>query len=141
MASVASPSIPGASWSRRSPPAVASWRCPSEAAPAAYLSWRERRIVQDRTATFAEGLATRTGFELPQRILWQLLDDFVLVSEDELRSAARQLIEVTRNLVEAAGAAAWAGARKLAHQLEGGRVAVICSGGNANPAQLLDLLS
>jgi len=113
----------------------------SEAAPAAFLSWRERRVVEDRTATFAEGLATRTGFELPQRILWDLLDDFVLVSEDDLRFATRELIEVTRNLVEGAGAAAWAGARKIADRLAGTRVAVICSGGNVNPVQLVDLLS
>ena len=113
----------------------------SEAAPAAFLSWRARRVVEDRTATFAEGLATRTGFELPQRILWDLLDDFVLVSEDDLRFATRELIEVTRNLVEGAGAAAWAGARKIADRLAGTRVAVICSGGNVNPVQLVDLLS
>ena len=31
------------------------------------------------------GLATRVGFALPQAILWEHLDDFVLVSEDELR--------------------------------------------------------
>ena len=35
--------------------------------------------------TAAEGLATRVGFELPQRILWEHLDEFVLVREDELR--------------------------------------------------------
>ena len=31
----------------------------------------------------AEGLATRTAFELPQRILREHLDDFVLVDDDE----------------------------------------------------------
>jgi threonine dehydratase len=39
----------------------------SEAAPAAYRSWQERRLVDDRLETFAEGLATRTAFELPQK--------------------------------------------------------------------------
>src|SRR5690348_978646 len=51
----------------------------SEAAPAAYRSWRAGTLVEDTTSTFAEGLATRTAFELPQRILRELLDDFVLV--------------------------------------------------------------
>ena len=60
----------------------------SEAAPAAYRSWRERRLVEDRMETFAEGLATRTAFELPQRILWESLDDFVLVGDDEIRDGA-----------------------------------------------------
>src|SRR6185437_9308288 len=52
----------------------------SEAAPAAYCSWQAGTLVEDTTSTFAEGLATRTAFELPQRILRNLLDDFVLVS-------------------------------------------------------------
>src|SRR5215472_2491765 len=56
----------------------------SEAAPAAYRSWRAGTLVEDATSTFAEGLATRTAFELPQQILRDLLDDFVLVSEDAL---------------------------------------------------------
>src|SRR5215470_8194118 len=51
----------------------------SEAAPAAYRSWQAGTLVEDTTTTFAEGLATRTAFELPQQILRELLDDFVLV--------------------------------------------------------------
>jgi threonine dehydratase len=90
--------------------------------------------------TFAEGLATRTAFELPQRILWQSLDDFVLVSDDEIRAAQIHLIEATRNLVEAAGAAPLAAALRLRDQLIGKRVALILSGGNVSPDQLLDLL-
>src|SRR6266511_1640433 len=80
------------------------------AAPAAYRSWEARSLVTDRMGTFAEGLATRTAFELPQRILWERLDDFVLVEEHELRDATYRMIELTRNLVEPAGAAALAGA-------------------------------
>ena len=74
----------------------------SEAAPAAYRSWRAGALVADTTSTFAEGLATRTAFELPQQILGALLDDFVLVPEDALRAATRLMIEKTRNLVEPA---------------------------------------
>src|SRR3954465_4520281 len=67
----------------------------SEAAPAAYRSWRERRLGEDRMGTFAEGLATRTAFDLPQRILRQRLDDFVLVSDDDIRAAQALMIETT----------------------------------------------
>jgi threonine dehydratase len=112
----------------------------SEAAPAAFRSWEERRLVEDRMETFAEGLATRTAFELPQRILWESLDDFVLVSDDEIRSAQALAIEATRNLVEAAGAASVAAALRLREQLAGQRVALILSGGNASREQLLDVL-
>ena len=113
----------------------------SEAAPAAYRSWRERRLVEDRMETYAEGLATRTAFELPQKILWEWLDDFVVVSDDEIRAAQALMIEATRNLVEAAGAAPLAAALRLREQLIGKRVALILSGGNASPEQVLDVLS
>ena len=113
----------------------------SEAAPAAYRSWRERRLVEGRMETYAEGLATRTAFELPQKILWELLDDFVVVSDDEIRAAQALMIEATRNLVEAAGAAPLAAALRLRQQLSGKRVALILSGGNASPEQVLDVLS
>jgi threonine dehydratase len=112
----------------------------SEAAPAAYRSWREGTLVDDRMETFAEGLATRTAFDLPQRILREWLDDFVLVPDEEIRVAQRLMIETTRNLVEAAGAAPLAAALRLRDRLAGKRVVLIASGGNATPAQLADVL-
>ena len=112
----------------------------SDAAPAVFRSWKEHDLVEDRMGTFAEGLATRTAFELPMRILWRSLDEFVLVSDDEIREAQGLMIETTRNLVEAAGAAALAAGLRLREQLKGRRVALVVSGGNANREQLLDVL-
>jgi len=122
-------------------PAIEVVGVQSDAAPAAYRSWRERRLVEATMETFAEGLATRSAFELPQRILWDSLDDFVLVSDDAIRSAQALMIETTRNLVEAAGAAPLAAALDLRERLSGRRVALIASGGNATRAQLLDVLA
>ena len=113
----------------------------SSAAPAAYRSWRAGRLVEDRMETRAEGLATRVAFELPQRILRERLDDFVLVDEDELERAVVLMIEGTRNLVEPAGAAPLAAALRLRDRLAGKKVALILSGGNISPAQLLQILS
>jgi len=112
----------------------------SEAAPAAYRAWRERRPIADEMHTFAEGLQTRVSFELPQLILAEKLDDFVLVADDELRAATLQMIELTRTLVEPAGAAPLAAVLKLREQLAGRRVALVCSGGNISPLQLRELL-
>jgi threonine dehydratase len=112
----------------------------SAQAPAAYRSWKARRLVTDQMGTFAEGLATGTAFELPQRILWEMLDDFVLVPDSELRRAVRLMIETTRNLVEPAGAAALAAALQLKDQLAGERIALILSGSNITPDQLRDIL-
>jgi threonine dehydratase len=112
----------------------------SSAAPAAYRSWRARELLEDRMETQAEGLATRVAFELPQRILWGQLDDFVLVDEDELERAVVLMIEGTRNLVEPAGAAPLAAALQLRDRLAGRKVALVLSGGNISPAQLREIL-
>lgn len=113
----------------------------AEAAPAAYLSWKEGRLVEAQNTTFAEGLATRVGFTLPQAILRDLLDDFVLVSDDEMRQAMRILLEKTHNLAEGAGAAPLAAALKLKDELCGKKVAVIQSGGNTSLQHLREALS
>ncbi len=113
----------------------------SEAAPAAYHSWRTRSLLEDSMATAAEGLATRTAFELPQRILWDKLDDLVLVSEKQIRQANALMIEKTRNLVEGAAAAPLAAALQLRERIEGKRVVLMCTGGNLSLQQLRDILS
>lgn len=112
----------------------------SEAAPAAYRAWRERTLVEDEMHTFAEGLQTRVAFAVPQQILAQHLDDFVLVSDDDLRAATLRLLEVTRNLIEPAGAAPFAAATKLRDRFSGRKLALVCSGGNISPVQLRELL-
>ena len=109
------------------------------AAPAAFSSWQARGLRTASNTTIAEGLATGTAFELPQRMLWELLDDFVLVSDDALRSATRLMIEKTRNLVEPAGAAALAAVLADPRRFAGRKIAIVCSGGNISPAQLGEL--
>jgi threonine dehydratase len=111
----------------------------AEAAPAAYRSWQARSLTTAPNSTLAEGLATRTAFDLPQRILWRLLDDFVLVSEDALRAATKMMIEKTKSLVERAGAAALAAVLADPARFAGRKVAIVCSGGNISPAQLVEL--
>ena len=122
-------------------PAIRVIGVQSDQAPSAYLTWkaRERREAPNRTR--AEGLATAAPFELPQRILQRLLDDFVLVTDDEIDAATFVMIEKTRTLVEAAGASALAAAMKLKGGLGGRKVALICSGGNISPEQLRILMS
>jgi threonine dehydratase len=98
-------------------------------------------LAEDEMRTEAEGLATRTGFELPQRIIRERLHDFVLVTEEELRTAMLHMLERTRNLIEAAGAAPLAAALRLGERLHGQRVGLIASGGNVSLEQLRALLS
>jgi threonine dehydratase len=112
----------------------------SEAAPAAYLSWRDGRPVESVSKTWAEGLATGTAFDLPQRILRRLLDDFVLVSDDAISESVRLLLARARLLVEGAGASPLAAALSLKDRLKGHRVAMILSGGNISIPQLKAVL-
>ena len=122
-------------------PAIQVIGVQSAEAPAAYRSWKARTLLEDRMGTFAEGLATRTAFDLPQRILWQMLDDFVLVPDAEIRRAVKLMIETTRNLTEPAGAAPLAAALRLRAKVRGKRVALVLSGGNITPDQLKELLA
>ncbi len=113
----------------------------SERAPAAYKSWRAHELLEDSMETAAEGLATRVGFELTQRILWECLDDFVLVGEDEILRAIGFYVEKAHTLAEAAGAASLAAALKLRERLAGQTVALVLSGGNITIEQLRTALS
>ena len=65
----------------------------------------------------------------------------MLVSEDVLADATRLLIEKTRNLVEPAGAAAFAAVLADPDRFTDRKVAVVCSGGNISPAQLTSLFA
>lgn len=113
----------------------------SDQAQAAYLSWKSGELRESANRTRVEGLSTATSFELPQRIMRRVLDDFVLVSDDQIDAATAVMIEKTRTLVEAAGAAALAAAIAMRVQLKGRKVALICTGGNISPAQLRALLT
>ena len=114
----------------------------SEGAPAAFLTWRDRRPHEGGPIkTFAEGLATRTAFELPQRIMAEGLDDFVLVDDAELYRAMRLLLVEGHQVAEGAGAAATAAACKLRDSLRGKTVALWISGGNATAGSLARALA
>lgn len=109
----------------------------AEGASAAYQAWRARApSTTERAATFAEGLATRTSFDLPQRMLAALLDDFVLVTDEELYAAMRLLLIEGHLVAEGAGAAPVAAARRMTDRLAGKRVACWVSGGNATADSL-----
>jgi threonine dehydratase len=61
------------------------------------------------------------------------------VPENALKAATRLMIEKTRNLVEPAGAAALAAVLNAPGRFAGRTVAIVCSGGNISPGQLMEL--
>ncbi len=104
----------------------------SEASSAAYLSWKQHKLLSAPNRTLADGLATGSAFELPQAILQDKLDDFLLVSDDEILQAMAWMIERAHTLAEAAGSAPLAGAYRLRAELQGKKVGIVCSGGNTS---------
>ncbi|MFQ6125190.1 MAG: threonine/serine dehydratase [Candidatus Heimdallarchaeota archaeon] len=110
--------------------------CQAEKAPAVYRSWKEGRIVEAEVETFADGLATKTGYELTVPILNELLDDFVLVSEEDMLQAIALLFHKTHNLAEGAGAASLAAAIKIKDRIRGKKVAILLTGSNITPESL-----
>ncbi|HJQ23323.1 MAG TPA: threonine/serine dehydratase [Blastocatellia bacterium] len=112
----------------------------SEAAPAAYESWRQKRLVEAPNRTFAEGLQTGTAFELPQQMLWELLDEFMLVSDAEIKQAMVWMIDCAHTLAEAAGAAPLAALYRRRDEFLGQKIGLVCSGGNATAKQLKRVL-
>lgn len=113
----------------------------SEASPAAYQSWLQRACGEAPNRTVAEGLATGAAFALPQAILWDLLNDFVLLSDAAITRAMVWMIERAHTLAEGAGAAPLAAAYQMRGELAGLRVGLVCSGGNASLEQLRRALS
>jgi threonine dehydratase len=103
----------------------------SEAAPAMWQAWKTRTLDPYPTMeTEHEGLATRVPFEMTNKILWELLDDFVLVSDAEINAAIPLLTRFAKQVAEGAGAASLAAAFKLREQLQGKKVVGVLSGGN-----------
>ncbi|MGC8543259.1 MAG: threonine ammonia-lyase [Vulcanisaeta sp.] len=113
----------------------------AEGAPSVYLSLREGRLVSTGYAkTVAEGLATARAYELPFSILRGKIDDVVLVSDDEMLRAIKELLISAGQVAEPAGAAALAAAIKLREQLIGKRVVIMVTGGNIDPEFLKSIL-
>ena len=121
-------------------PAIQVIAVQAAGAPAAYLSWQAREWRTAPINTFAGGLATGEPYMMPQQILWEHLDDFVLVQDDELRVAVRLMLEKAKTLSEPAGAAPLAAAMRIRERLRGKKVALILSGGNISPAELQQCL-
>ena len=110
-------------------------------APAAYLTWQARAPRTAPIQTFAGGLATGEPFMMPQEVIWDRLDDFILVDDDDMRIAVRHYLEKAKTLAEPAGAAPLAAALKIREQLQGKKIALILSGGNISPAELSQCLT
>ena len=116
----------------------------AQAAGAATLhdGWHAKEPRQGtRADTFAEGVATRSTYELTFSTLLDGLADFVTVTDAEIADAVRLILSTTHHIVEGAGAIGVAAARRLGAQLEGQRVGVVFCGANMDSGVLRKILN
>jgi threonine dehydratase len=69
------------------------------------------------------------------------LNDFILVSDGEIKRAMVWMLEKARTVAEGAAATNLAAAYRLRDQLIGLKVGLICSGGNSSLEHLTDALT
>jgi threonine dehydratase len=103
------------------------------AAPSMTLSWRAGRPIETDTAdTYAGGIATRVPVPEAVDQMRDVVDEMLLCTEDELRSAQAELTDALGITVEGAAAASWAAARQSTDSQ--GALVIIVTGANVEPA-------
>jgi threonine dehydratase len=94
--------------------------------------------VAQRNRTIADGLRS-TPSALTFAHLQHVLDGVITVSEDEIRTAVRELAHRAHLVAEPSGAVALAGYRR--GPIPAGPAVIIVSGGNIEPALFGDILA
>ena len=94
-----------------------------------------------RGDTLAEGIAVKAPGRITQRIVRELVDDILLVSEQEIEHAVSLLINIEKTVVEGAGAAGLAAVLKEAGRFKGRIVGLVLCGGNIDTRLLASVLT
>jgi threonine dehydratase len=127
---------------KRLAPALEVYGVQAAGAPALHDSWHARAPRTTETAdTFAEGVATRTTYELTFPALLDGLAGFITLTDAEIAEGVRMILSTTHNVVEGAGAMGVMAALKLRDRLAGKRVGVAFCGGNLDSAVLRRILN
>lgn len=113
----------------------------AENSPAAYRSWKTGVVTSATNTTFAGGFATGKAYALPFSIYGSGIDDFVLLSEDEIYNSMGLALRYTRNLAEGAGASTIMAAAKRIDRWKGKKVVLQMSGGNASNEEIVKALT
>lgn len=106
-------------------------------------SVRAGKIVQvDAQDTLSDGTAGSVeAGSITFDLCRELVDDWVLVTEDAISAALRTVIDTERQLIEGSAAMAFAAVRDRRAELAGRRVAVVSCGGNISSKTLAAALA
>jgi len=94
----------------------------------------DERVILDQVGLFVDGVAVRQVGEEPFRIARETVDEVILVSNDEVSAAIKDIFDDSRSIAEPAGALAVAGMKRFVER-EGpgeGSLVAINSGANIN---------
>lgn len=111
----------------------------SEAAASTVVSWKEGRVVERRSGTFAEGIAASVPGNLAFSVIKDAVDDMVLVGEAELRNSIVTVLQTTGQIAEGAAAAPFAALTRYGASWSQQRVVLLLTGGNLPIETLLHL--
>lgn len=101
-------------------------------APAMTLSWRERRPIETpRADTIADGIAARVPVPAALELMIGVVDEMLLVDEDQIVEATREMSVAVPSTIEPAAGAAWAAVRAAGSHP--GPIGVLVTGGNVAP--------
>ncbi|MBO0748874.1 MAG: threonine ammonia-lyase [Porphyrobacter sp.] len=90
--------------------------------------------------TLAEGIAVKEPGEFTARIIAELVDDILLVSEADLEKAVSLLLQIEKTVVEGAGAAGLAAVLAHKERFVGKKVGLVLCGGNIDTRLLANVL-
>ncbi len=93
-----------------------------------------KRVLLDHVGIFADGVAVRQVGKETFKLSQQFVDEMVIVSNDEICAAIKDIFEDRRSILEPAGALAYAGLKRYAEQnkLKNKNFIAIASGANVN---------
>ena len=100
-----------------------------------------RPLRLDSTKTIADGLAAPMAGDVTYPIVKHYVDDVVLVTDEEIMAAMREILFSAKLLAEGGGAAATAAILSGKLKLEGRRVVAVISGGNVDPSRVTEVLA
>ena len=113
----------------------------AEQAPAAAISFRERKVVEAPANSIADGLACRRPNPEALEVMLANVARFVQVSETEITNAMRAYYTDTHNLAEGAGAAPLAAALQQKDQFHNHRIGLVLTGGNVDREVFANILT
>lgn len=95
---------------------------------------QNKRVILPEVGRFADGVAVKQIGEKTFEIAKQVVDEVILVSNDEICAAIKDIYEDVRSISEPAGALATAGIKKYVktHSLKNENLISVVSGANVN---------